>query len=212
MESALDLARHRPGLARRSLTRRERLYRSGDALQSLYLVSAGALKTITLAEDGTEQVLAFHLPGEVVGVDALATGQHRCEAIALVPCTLHELPFATLLIRAAEDASLQRSLCRAIGQSANRDQDHLSMLIRRQASGRIAQFLLGLRERSRRADTDLPLMLPMSREDIGRFLGLALETVSRTFTRLQDDGVIAVSARRIEIRDELELQRLARQG
>lgn len=240
MEHALDLARHhractscslqalcRPAelspagrrrledLARphRVLGRGDRLFRSGEALDGLYVVREGALKTTTLSCDGEEQVLAFHLPGEIVGLDALAQGQHRSEATALGPSTLCELPFAGLQALAATQPALQQALWRALGQSAGRDQDHVEMLIRRQAGERIALFLQGLVERWGRAQEAAPqLVLPMSREDIGHFLGLALETVSRGFTRLQDDGVIAVTGRRVLLLQPQELRRQARQG
>jgi CRP/FNR family transcriptional regulator len=203
------------GLARpsRSLARAERLFSAGDELDSVYLVRDGALKTVTLARDGEEQVLAFHLPGEMVGLDAMATGRHRCDAVALGETEVCELSFPALQARAAQRPLLQAQLYRAIGQRANRDQEHVEMLIRRQASDRIALFLHGIAERTRPVgEAASHLTLPMSREDIARFLGLALETVSRGFTRLQDDGVIGVAGRHIDIRAPRELQRLARQA
>jgi CRP/FNR family transcriptional regulator len=99
---------------------------------------------------------------------------------------------------------------RVIGQSVDRDQDHLGMLVRRSAGERIALFLHGLGERYRHiGQSAIQFKLPMSREDIANYLGLALETVSRGFTKLHDDGVIAVSGRRIEVLDTPELNRLA---
>ena len=178
-----------------------------------YLVREGALKTVTLARDGEEQVLAFHLPGEMVGLDAMATGRHRCDAVALGETEVCELSFPALQARAAQRPVLQAQLYRAIGLGVNRDQEHVEMLIRRQASDRIALFLHGIAERTRPiGEAATQLTLPMSREDIARFLGLALETVSRGFTRLQDDGVIGVAGRHIDIRAPRELQRLARQA
>jgi len=203
------------GLAKphRALARTERLFSAGDEMNCVFLVRDGALKTVTLARDGEEQVLAFHLPGEMVGLDAMATGRHRCDAVALGDTTVCELSFPALLARAAQRPALQAQLCRAIGLAASRDQEHVEMLIRRQAADRIALFLHGIAERTRPIGEDASqLLLPMSREDIARFLGLALETVSRGLTRLQDDGVIGVAGRQIDIRAPRELQRLARQG
>jgi CRP/FNR family transcriptional regulator len=106
--------------------------------------------------------------------------------------------------------SLQQQLLRVIGHSLNRDHDHMEMLVRRQANERIALFLHGLGERYRQiGQSPSALRLPMSREDVARYLGLALETVSRGFTRLQEDGVIAVHGRRVEILDLDLLERLA---
>ncbi|WP_133500947.1 helix-turn-helix domain-containing protein [Cognatilysobacter terrigena] len=191
----------------------ERLFRQGDAMGAVFVARDGAFKTVLVSEDGEEQVIGFHLPGELIGLDALGSGMHRCEAVALTTANVCEVPFDELSTVASQLPGLQRQLMRVIGQSVGRDQDHLEILARRQANERIALFLHGLTERLRTIGepTDR-LRLPMSREDIARFLGLALETVSRGFTRLQDDGVIAVHGRRVEILDSAELERLAHAG
>lgn len=195
---------------RRPVARGERLFRAGDALGSVYVARDGAFKTVSLNEDGDEQVVGFHLPGELIGLDALGSGQHRCEAVALTEANVCDVPFEQLADVAAQLPSLRGQLMRVIGQSVDRDQDHMEMLVRRQASERIALFLHGLGERLRLlGKSATQFRLPMSREDIARFLGLALETVSRGFHRLQDDGVISVAGRRIEILDPAELLRLA---
>lgn len=195
---------------KRPIERGERLFRLGDSLQAVYVAREGAFKTITLTEEGEEQVIGFHLPGELIGLDALGSGAHRCEAVALGPAQVCEVPFDDLSTVAAQLPSLQMQLLRVIGQSVGRDHDHLEMLVRRQANERIALFLHGLGERLRHlGQSPTDIRLPMSREDIARFLGLALETVSRGFTRLQEDGVIAVHGRRVEIVDPVELNRLA---
>lgn len=195
---------------RQQLPRGGTLFRPGDVLDAIYVVREGALKTLVLSPEGQEQVLGFHLPGELAGLDGLADGAHRCEAVALTPTTLCEVPFAELAEVAARLPVLQRQLLRIVGQSGRNDQDHLEILIRRQAGERIAMFLHGLRERYRQAGQDPDLLqLPMSREDIGRYLGLALETVSRGFARLQDEGVIGVTGRRVEIRNAAALERQA---
>ena len=183
----------------------------GDEHAALYLVREGALKSVSFAPEGEEQVLAFHLPGELLGLDALETGRHRCDVVALGAAVIHELPIAPLLARAIQRPALHAQLCRAFGQSSGRDQQHVEMLIRRQASERIALLLHNLLERMQPPGEALAeLILPMGRDDIARYLGLALETVSRGFTRLQDDGVIRVTGRRIDIREPDSLQRLAR--
>jgi len=195
---------------RRPVERGERLFRAGDELQAVYVARDGAFKTVSVNEDGEEQILGFHLAGELIGLDALGEGRHRCEAIALVTANVCEVPFADLTQVAAQLPSLQGQLLRVIGQGINRGADHREMLVRRQANERIALFLHGLGERYRHIGaSSTAFKLPMSREDIARFLGLALETVSRGFTRLQDDQVIAVHGRLVEISDPVELERLA---
>jgi CRP/FNR family transcriptional regulator, anaerobic regulatory protein len=195
---------------RRTLERGERLFRAGDGLSSIYVARRGALKTVSTSEEGEEQVLGFHLAGELLGMDAFGADQHRCEAVALVRSDICEIPLERLEDVAAQVPGLQRQLLRVIGSGVDRDQDHLQILVRRQAGERIALFLHGMIERLGRAGQPGDVIqLPMSREDIGNFLGLALETVSRGFTRLQEDGVIAVSGRRVEVVDAAALSRLA---
>ena len=188
----------------------ERLFRQGDSMGAVFVARDGAFKTVVVTESGEEQVIGFHLPGELVGLDALGTGEHRCEAVALTRANVCEVPFGELASVASRIPGLQRQLMRVIGQSVGRDQDHREILVRRQANERIALFLHGLSERLQKiGEPGDRIRLPMSREDIARFLGLALETVSRGFTRLQEDGVIAVHGRRVEIVDMAELERLA---
>lgn len=195
---------------RRPVERNDRLFRAGDPMHSVYVARDGAFKTVSVSEDGEEQILGFHLAGELIGLDALADGKHRCEAIALTTANVCEVPFSELTHVASQLPSLQHQLLRVIGHSLNRDTDHREILVRRQANERIALFLHGLSERYRQIGTSpQTFKLPMSREDIARFLGLALETVSRGFTRLQEDGVIAVHGRLVEILRADELDRMA---
>jgi CRP/FNR family transcriptional regulator len=185
---------------RRPIARGERLFRSGQVLGALFVAREGAFKTVCPCGDGDELILGFHLPGELIGLDALGSGEHRCEALALTTASVCEVPLDQLNHVAAELPGLQRQLLKVIGQSMDRDQDHTGLLARRQANERIALFLHGLGERYRNIGrSPHAFRLPMSREDIARYLGLALETVSRGFTRLQDDGVIEVSGRQVSV-------------
>lgn len=198
---------------RRPLRRDERLFHHGDPLTSVYVARSGAFKTVSLSEGGDERIVGFHLPGELMGLDALADGEHRCEAVALEPAEVCEVPVDDLSEVASQLPGLQRQLMRVIGQSIARDRDHAEMLSRRHASERIALFLHGLGERlGNIGQSSRQFRLAMSREDIASYLGLAFETVSRGFTRLQDDGVIAVSGRKVEVLDAVELARLAHGG
>lgn len=194
----------------RRIKRGERLFWPGAPLAGVFVARDGAFKTTVMDESGEEQVLGFHLPGEVIGLDAMGTGVHRCEAVALADAEVCEIPFDQLTAVAAQLPSLQQQLMRVIGQGVDRDQDHLGVLVRRQASERVALFLHGLGERLRTAGlSPTRFRLPMSREDIARFLGLALETVSRGFTRLQDDAVIEVTGRQVNVVDPDRLARMA---
>ena len=195
---------------RRPLQRGDRLFRTGDPLGSVYVASEGAFKTVVINENGEEHVLGFQLPGELFGLDAVGSGRHRCEAIALEESRVCELPFASLASVASQLPGLQRQLLRVMGQSADRDQDHVGLLSRRQASERVAMFLQGLAHRFHRlGHSAVDFHLPMSRDEIARYLGLALETVSRGFSRLHDDGVIEVRGRRVQVLDAHALHNVA---
>ncbi len=195
---------------RRPLQRGDRLFRTGDPLGSVYVASEGAFKTVVINESGEEHVLGFQLPGELFGLDAVGSGHHRCEAIALEESRVCELPFSSLASVASQLPGLQRQLLRVMGQSADRDQDHVGLLSRRQASERVAMFLQGLAHRFQRlGHSAVDFHLPMSRDEIARYLGLALETVSRGFSRLHDDGVIEVRGRRVQVLDAQALHNAA---
>ena len=194
----------------RSLQPGDALFRLHDPLGSVYVTSEGAFKTIGINEAGEEHVLGFHLPGELFGLDAIGSGRHRCSAIALTQARVCDLPFATLATAATQLPSLQHQLLRVMGQSADLDHDHVDLLSRRQASERIALFLQGMGERYRRIGrSGEDFQLPMSRDEIARYLGLALETVSRSFSRLHEDGVLDVRGRRVRVLDAKRLHATA---
>lgn len=195
---------------RRPMDRGSSLFRIGDPMASLYVARDGAFKTCALSEDGNLQVIGFHLPGEMIGLDALGSGEHRCDAEALGPATVCEIPFRELSAVAAELPSLQRQLLRIIGGSIGRNQDHVEMMGRRHANERLALFLYSLSDRFRaRGQSGHEFTLPMSREDIASYLGMVIETVSRTFSKLQDDGVITVRGRQLRIVNVERLKKLA---
>ena len=194
---------------RRPLARGDTLYRQGDTMTALYVARDGAFKTVVTAADGQVQILGFHLAGELFGFDGFGTGTHQCSAEALGPAQVCEVPIDKLEAYAVEVPGLRRQLIQLLGRRMNRDQAHVEILARRQASERVALFLHGLSERyhalGRRPDR---IDLPMSREDIGSFLGLAFETVSRALGKLQDDGLILVDGRRVRLLDAVALRTL----
>ena len=198
---------------RKALKRGERLFSPGEAQVSVYVVRSGALKTVSVSQDGDVCVLGFHVPGELVGLDALATGAHVHEAVALSETHVCAIAYDALTSLTADSPALNRQLLQRVGQGALDSQTHVQVLLRRQAGGRIALFLLSLLQRYQRGSgARMQLTLPMSREDIGRYLGLALETVSRGLTRLQEDGVLKVSGRQVQVLDHAALERLALHG
>jgi CRP/FNR family transcriptional regulator len=205
----LDLAGDFAGQVQ-SLPRGASLFRIGDAQGSVYIVRGGALKTTAVTEEGEEHVLGFHLPGELVGLDSLGSGEHCVEAVALADSRVCAVPLHLLVERSAAEPARTRELLQIIGRDAQDSHAHVDVLMRRQASERIALFLHGMLMRFRRYDASAAeINLPMSREDVGRYLGLALETISRGFTKLQDEGVIEVAGRTVKIVDVEQLRRIA---
>ncbi len=194
---------------RRPLPRGGMLFRAGDRLRALYVAREGAFKTYTYDEDGALQVLGFHLPGELMGLDALAFDRHRCSAEALQASRVCEIPVGELERIAREIPGVQAQLMRILARGAVHDQEHVEMMGRRQAIARIAAFLASLARRyGALGFSPRRILLPMSRSDIANYLGLVIETVSRAFARLQAESVIAVERRRVEILDPERLEAL----
>lgn len=191
------------------ISRGDSLFRAGDVHGRVYAVRSGALKTIAVTADGEEHVLGFHLPGELLGLDSLATGVHCAEAIALADTQVCEFPVQGILNRSATVPELGAKMLQVLGSSAMGSRVHVDLLLRRQADERVAMFLYDLLVRYGREGSNPSLMLPMGREDVGRYLGLALETVSRSLTRLQEDALIEVSGRSVRVLDVGRLRRMA---
>lgn len=191
---------------RRPLQRGERLFGVGTPLTALFVAREGAFKTTTLSADGAAQIIGFHLPGELIGLDALGSERHRCEAEALESATVCEVPYTQLQQISAQVPGLQRQLLRVIGRGTDQDHSHLVMMGRKQAVERVALFLHSIAERYRLLDRPHDAFtLPMSREDIANYLGLVIETVSRAFSKLAEDGAIAVRGKQLRIMSEQRL-------
>lgn len=192
---------------KRWLDEGQTLFHAGMPFDALYVVRSGSLRTCVQGADGDLHVLGFHLPGELVGFDAISSGQHACDAQALERTGYCELPYARLQQLAAQVPALQSQLMRVVSREIIKDQQHLVLLGKQQAQQRVAIFLNSLSERYRRLQRDGDrLTLSMSRRDIASYLGLVIETVSRSLGRLEELGVLAVQRRSIEI---LQPERLA---
>jgi len=194
----LDTAMSRP----RPLRRGEHLFRAGDPFRSVYAVRSGSIKVYTPCEDGSEQVLGFHLPGELVGMDAIEEERHVCSAKVLETTSVCAMPYDQLAELAQDIPSLQQHFIRLMSKELARDEAMLLLLAKGNAEERLATFLLSLSTRLKdRGFSDSEFNLSMSRHDIGNYLGLAVETVSRMFSRLQDEGVLTVHRKNIRIHD-----------
>ena len=192
------------------LKRGEFLFRSGEAFHSLYAVRAGSLKTLTPSVGGSEQIVGFHLSGELLGFDAINTEKHTCDASALETTSLCEIPFDQLQNLSINFPSLQRHIFRLMSREISTDEGLLLLLGKKSAEERLASFLLSLSNRfSRYGFSPYEFNLSMSRYDISNHLGLAVETVSRLFTRFQSNGLIQVSSKNVKIMDLNKLKNLS---
>jgi len=178
------------------------LYRTGDRFKSLHAIRSGSFKTRVLHEDGREQVTGFLMAGEIIGLDAISTDAHTCEAVAMEDSEVCELPFVKLEELSRDIPSLQRHLHKIMSREIVRDQGIMLLLGSMRAEERLAAFLLNLSTRNAaHGMSATQLKLRMSRLEIGSYLGLKLETISRAFSHFQEDGLIQVKARSVEILD-----------
>jgi CRP/FNR family transcriptional regulator len=185
------------------------LFRAGDKFTALFSIRLGSIKTVTLTDDGNEQVSGYHLPGEIIGVEGIGNDVHACQALALEDSEVCMLPFDRIEKLAHEDASFQRHLYRLLSSAIVHERAVTLMLGTMRAEQRLASFLLDLSTRYRmRGYSSTEFVLRMTREEIGSHLGLKLETVSRLFSRFAEEGLIAVNGRVVKLLDRIALQHL----
>ena len=201
-----EIIRHRP-----ALRRGDRLFKQGQPLSGLFAVRSGSVKNTVSTEDGLEKVINFSLPGELVGLEAIAEGVHRCTAVALETTSVCEIPFDRLDDIAGRIPSLRRQLFRLMSRELGEDQRQLQLLGGSGADQRLAAFLTDLSHRfHERGFSPREFNLSMSRQDIAAYLGMAVETVSRLLSRFSDEGLVAVDRKHIALLDREQLQALAR--
>jgi CRP/FNR family transcriptional regulator len=182
---------------RKRIKRGDTLYRAGEDFTAVYAVRTGFFKSSVVLEDGRDQVTGFHMAGEVVGMDGIGTDHHTSDVIALEDSEVCIIPYARI-----EEAGMQRQLHKAMSRELVRDQGVMMLLGTMRAEERLAAFLLNLSTRFvARGFSPAEFHLRMTREEIGSYLGLSLETVSRLFSRFQEDGLIAVQQKHIRIHD-----------
>ena len=186
----------------RTIQRGEHLFRSGDPFHCVMALRTGAVKTYSLSSDGSEQVTSFYLPGELLGLGGIVDGTHCSCAVALETVSVCEIPFARLEELAQQIPSLQHHLFRLLSAETCAERQLHQILGRKSADERLAAFLVALSARHRRRGLSASrFRLPMSRYDIGNYLGMAVETVSRVFTRFQQQGLLQVDGREVTILD-----------
>jgi CRP/FNR family transcriptional regulator, anaerobic regulatory protein len=187
---------------RRRIKVGQTLYREGERFQYIYAVRSGTLKSSLLLSDGREQVSGFHIAGELVGLDGVAQGHHASTAMALEDTEICAIPYAHLSDLAASTSGMQHVIARLMSREILREHSLMMLLGSMSAEERLAAFLLNLSQRyGARGYSEREFHLRMSRAEIGSYLGLKLETVSRTFTSFQQQRLLEVDKRHIRILD-----------
>ncbi len=185
---------------RRKVKRGTPLFRNGDKFSSLYAIRTGFFKTCIASEDGRDQVTGFQMAGEIVGLDGIVNDQHTCDAVALEDAEVCVMPFDRIEHLSNEIHSLQRHVHKIMSREIVREHGVMLLLGSMRAEERLAAFLLNLVQRLHaRGFSSSELVLRMTREEIGSYLGLKLETVSRTFSKFVDDGIVEVKQRHVRI-------------
>jgi CRP/FNR family transcriptional regulator, anaerobic regulatory protein len=188
--------------AARSVRRGEALYRSGDRFDNIYAVRSGSMKTVMAHRDGRDQVTGLRIAGEALGLDGISDDVHACSALALEDSTVCIVPYDALKSLCRESGPMQERLHKLLGEQIVREAAQMMVLGSLSADERVAAFLLDVSERNaQRGYSSAEFNLRMTREDMGSYLGMTLETVSRTLSRFQKRGLIDTQGKRIRIVD-----------
>lgn len=185
---------------RRKVKRGDTLFRNGEKFNALFAIRTGFFKTCVASEDGRDQVTGFQMAGEIIGLDGIVNEQHTCDAVALEDAEVCVIPFKQIEELSREINGLQRHVHKIMSREIVREHGVMLLLGSMRAEERVAAFLLNLVQRLHaRGFSRTELVLRMSREEIGSYLGLKLETVSRTFSKFVDDGIVEVKQRHVRI-------------
>ena len=197
--------------ARRRVKRGERLFAAGDEFSAVYAIRSGFFKISVVDGDGREQVTGFCMNGELLGMDGIGSGQHNGTAVALEDSEVCMMPYSLIESMARDYPQLQRRLHAVMSREIVRDHGVMMLLGSMRAEQRLAAFLSNLSKRFvRRGYSASDFHLRMTREEIGSYLGLKLETVSRLFSQFQKDGLIAVEQKHVRILDGAGLEKILR--
>lgn len=186
----------------RPYQKKQHIYHAGDPFKSVYAVRSGAVKTVKITEDGIEQITGFHLPGDLIGIDGLASNTHTNAAIVLETSAICEIPFFRLEELSAKIPNLQRRFFQLMSKEIADEQQLITMLSNNSSDERLSALLLSISIRyQNRGLSAVEFHLPMNRSDIANYLGLTIETVSRIFTKLHKSGIITLDKKHVTIND-----------
>jgi CRP/FNR family transcriptional regulator len=201
------------GVTRMRVRKGHPLYRAGDRFTALYVIRSGCCKTVLLSECGKNQVSGFHMSGDVLGITGIGTGQHGCDAIALEDSEVYVLPFDRIEEVSLDHHRFEHHFLCLLSREIARRHDLMVMLGTMRADQRLAAFLLDLSKRYHaRGYSSCEFVLRMTREEIGSYLGLTLETVSRLCSRFQQNGMIQVQGRDVKLFDHAALKCMVSAG
>jgi CRP/FNR family transcriptional regulator, anaerobic regulatory protein len=196
---------------RKRVKRGEALYRANEKFDAIYAVRSGFFKTRLTTEDGRDQVTGFSMAGEIIGMDGISHDRHTCDAIALEDSEVCTIPYARLETLSHQIPALQRHFHKVMSREIVRENGVMMLLGVMRAEERLAAFLLNLSQRLHaRGYAPLEFVLRMTRDEIGSYLGLKLETVSRAFSKFQADGILEVEQKTIRILDIDGLRKIYR--
>jgi CRP/FNR family transcriptional regulator len=185
---------------RRKIKRGATLFSNGENFTSLYAIRTGFFKTCITTADGRDQVTGFQMAGEIIGLDGIVNDHHTCNAVALEDAEVCVMPFDRIEELSREVAALQRHVHKIMSREIVREHGVMLLLGSMRAEERLAAFLLNLVQRLHaRGFSKSELLLRMTREEIGSYLGLKLETVSRTFSKFAEEGIVEVKQRHVRI-------------
>jgi CRP/FNR family transcriptional regulator len=185
---------------RRKIKRGTPLFRNGERFTSLYAIRSGFFKTCVATEDGRDQVTGFQMAGEIIGLDGIVNDQHTCDAVALEDAEVCVMPFERIEDLSREVTSLQHHVHKIMSREIVREHGVMLLLGSMRAEERLAAFLLNLVQRLHaRGFSQSELILRMTRDEIGSYLGLKLETVSRTFSKFVEEQLVEVKQRYVRI-------------
>jgi CRP/FNR family transcriptional regulator len=187
----------------------ELLFRDGEPFKSLFAIRTGFFKTSVSTAEGHEQVTGFQMAGEIIGLDGIVTDQHSCNAVALEDAEVCVMPFANVEELSREFPVLQRHVHKIMSREIVRENSMMLLIGNMRSEERLAAFLLNLVQRLHaRGFSQSEIVLRMSREEIGSYLGMKLETVSRAFSKFSDEGIIEVKQRYVGILNPAALKKI----
>lgn len=198
---------------RKTIKRGQYLFRSGDRFEALYAIRYGFMKSMVLMDDGREQVTGFHMMGEIIGLDGIGSERHSCDLLALDDTEVCVMQYSKIEELTQRFPQLQSNLHKIMSREIVSDHSVMLLLGSFNADERLAAFLINLSQRFKaRGYSSAEFILRMTRAEIGSYLGMKLETVSRVLSRFQDEGLLQVNQKSIRIDNMDGLKALLKQG